>query len=106
MAVTCSDLIPMAAGGMRADEAAALVPKGGWQRLSCVGGSREPRLHDWALIGTADPGHHLLVRRSLQPGEKGQLELAYFRCTYLPLPRWREESRSASGESLGVLSVA
>jgi SRSO17 transposase len=35
---------------------------------------------DWALIGTADPGLALLVRRSPAPGEKGQLELAFFRC--------------------------
>ena len=54
------------AGGIRADEAAALVPKNGWQRLSCADGSKGPRLYDWALIGTAEsPGYHLLVRRSL-----------------------------------------
>jgi hypothetical protein len=65
----------------RADEAAGLVPEDGWQRLGCADGSKGPRLYDWALIGTAEgPGHHLLVRRSLQPGEKGTLELAYFRC--------------------------
>jgi len=60
---------------MRADDAAGLVPKDGWQRLSCADGSKGPRLYHWALIGAADPGHHLLARRSLQPGEKGQLEL-------------------------------
>jgi DDE superfamily endonuclease len=80
MATACNDNISMAAGGMRADDAAALVPKDGWQRLSCADGSKGPRLYDWALIGTAGPGHHLLVRRSLHPGEKGQLELAFFRC--------------------------
>jgi SRSO17 transposase len=81
MATACSDVIPVAAGGMRADEAAALVPRAGWQRLSCADGSKGPRLYDWALVGTAEgPGHHLLVRRSLQPGEKGAFELAYFRC--------------------------
>jgi SRSO17 transposase len=81
MAAACSDIVAMAAGGMRADEAAALVPREGWQRLSCADGSKGPRLYDWALIGTAEgPGHQLLVRRSLKPGEKGQLELAFFRC--------------------------
>jgi hypothetical protein len=80
MAVACNDVVPVAAGGMRANEAAALVPKDGWQRLSCADGSKGPRLYDWALIGTDRPGHHLLVRRSLKPGEKGQLELAFFRC--------------------------
>ena len=70
MAVACSDVIPMAAGGMRADEPAALVPKDGWQRLSCADGSKGPRLYDWALIGAAAPGHCLLVRRSLHPARK------------------------------------
>jgi hypothetical protein len=56
MATACSDIIPMAAGGMRADETAALVPKDGWQRLSCADGSKGPRLYDWALIGTAAQG--------------------------------------------------
>lgn len=81
MATACSDVLAMAVGDMRADEAAALVPKEGWQRLSCSDGSKGPRLYDWAFIGTAEgAGHHLLVRRFLQPGEKGQLELAFFRC--------------------------
>jgi SRSO17 transposase len=81
MATACSDVIPLAAGGMRADQTLSLVPRDGWQRLSCADGSKGPRLYDWALIGTAEgPGHHLLVRRSLQPGEKGTLELAFFRC--------------------------
>lgn len=72
MATACSDVTPMAADGMRADEAGALVPKAGWQRVSCAHGSKGPRLYDWALIGIAEgPGHHLLVRRSPQPGEKG-----------------------------------
>jgi hypothetical protein len=43
----------MTAGGMRADEALALVPEDGWQRLSCADGSKGPRPYDWALIGTA-----------------------------------------------------
>ena len=37
-------------------------------------------MYDWALVGAGAPGHQLLVRRSLHPGEKGQLELAFFRC--------------------------
>ena len=101
MAVACNDLIPMAAGGMRADEAAALVPKDGWQRLSCADGSKGPRLYDWALIGTADPGHHLLVRRSLQPGEKGTLELAFFRC-WSPRPVTLPELVAVAGARWGI----
>ena len=101
MAVACNDLVPMAAGGMRADDTAALVPKDGWQRLSCADGSKGPRLYDWALIGSADPGHYLLVRRSLQPGEKGQLELAFFRC-WSPRPVTLPELVAVAGARWGV----
>ena len=62
------------------NELGALVPAAGWQRLSCADGSKGPRLYDWALIATARAGHWLLARRSLHPGEKGELELAFFRC--------------------------
>ena len=92
MAVACSEMVTVPAGRFRADELAALVPASGWQRLSCADGSKGPRLYDWALIGTASPGHQLLVRRSLAPGEKGELELAYFRCFVTPpgppAPSW------------------
>ena len=102
MAVACNDVVPVAAGGMRADDAAALVPKDGWQRLSCADGSKGPRLYDWALIGTAEgPGHHLLVRRSLQPGEKGQLELAFFRC-WSPRPVTLPELAAVAGARWGI----
>ena len=80
MAVARSEMIAVPAGRFRAGELAALVPASGWQRLSCADGSKGPRLYDWALIGTAAPGHQVLVRRSLHPGEKGELELAFFRC--------------------------
>jgi SRSO17 transposase len=102
MATACSDAISMASGGVRAGEAAALVPRDGWQRLSCADGSKGPRLYDWALIGTAEgPGHHLLVRRSLQPGEKGQLELAFFRC-WSPRPVTLPELVAVAGARWGV----
>lgn len=42
MAVACSDIVPMAAGGMQADEADDLVPRDGWQRLGCADGSKGP----------------------------------------------------------------
>jgi SRSO17 transposase len=80
MAVPCSQLITTAAGKLRADQLAGRVPGEGWQVLSCGDGSKGPRLYDWALIVTAASSHHLLVRRSLVPGEKGTLELAYFLC--------------------------
>jgi SRSO17 transposase len=83
MAVPCSEMIATPAGRKRADALAALVPGGAWQRLSCADGSKGPRLYDWALVDTASADHRLLVRRSLHPGEKGQLELAFFLC-YAP----------------------
>jgi SRSO17 transposase len=83
MAVPCSEPVTVPAGQRRADELAAVVPADAWQRLSCADGSKGPRLYDWALIDTASPDHRLLVRRSLHPGEKGQLEVAFFWC-YAP----------------------
>ena len=102
MAVACSEIVPTAAGGIRADELAALVPAGSWQRLSCADGSKGPRLYDWALIATAEgPGHHLLVRRSLQPGEKGQLETAFFGC-WSPRPVTLPELAAVAGARWGI----
>jgi SRSO17 transposase len=101
MAVACNEIIPVAAGGMRADELAVLVPGDGWQRLSCADGSKGPRLYDWALIATASPQHCLLVRRSLQPGEKGQLELAFYRC-WSPRPVTLPELVAVAGARWGV----
>jgi SRSO17 transposase len=80
MAVACSEPVTAPAGRFRADGLAGMVPGAGWQRLSCADGSKGPRLYDWALIGAAAPGRHLLIRRSLAPGETGGLELAFFRC--------------------------
>jgi hypothetical protein len=85
LGVACSAMIATAAGPRRADELAALVPVAAWQRLSCADGSKGSRLYDWAFMATASPDQWLLVRRSLRPGEKGQLELAFFRC-YSPRP--------------------
>ena len=83
LAVACDATIAVPAGPRRADNLAALVPAGAWQRLSCADGSKGPRLYDWALVDTASAYHRLLVRRSLRPGEKGELELAFFLC-YAP----------------------
>jgi len=101
-ATACSDIIPLAAGGIRADEVLALIPQDSWQRLSCADGSKGPRLYDWALIATAEgPGHHLLVRRSLQPGEKGQLETAFFGC-WSPRPVTLPELAAVAGARWGI----
>ena len=88
-------------GSFRAGELAALVPAGAWERLSCADGSKGPRLYDWALIETADPGHWLLARRSLRPGEKGQLELAFFRC-WSPRPPTLPELAAMAGARWGI----
>ena len=71
LAVACNTMIPTAAGPKRADRLAALVPATAWQRLSCADGSKGPRLYDWAMVAADSGRHWLLVRRSLQPGEKG-----------------------------------
>jgi len=101
MAVACSEMITTAAGRFRADKLAALVPASGWQRLSCADGSKGPRLYDWALIGTRSPQHHLLARRSLRPNEKGELELAFFRC-WSPRPVTRAELAAVAGARWAV----
>jgi SRSO17 transposase len=101
LAVACSEMIPVAAGAKRTDELAALVPEQAWQRLSCADGSKGPRLYDWALIATARAGHWLLARRSLYPGEKGDLELAFFRC-WSPRPVTLPELAAVAGARWAV----
>jgi SRSO17 transposase len=101
MAVACSEMVTTAAGRFRADELAALVPAPGWQRLSCADGSKGPRLYDWALVGTVSPAHWLLARRSLTPGEKGELELAFFRC-WSPRPVTLAELAAGAGARWAV----
>src|SRR5260370_6106533 len=101
MAVGCREMIAAPAGRFRAGELAALVPASGWQRLSCADGSKGPRLYDWALIGSASPAHQLLARRSLAPGEKGELELAFFRC-WSPRPVTLAELAAVAGARWAV----
>jgi SRSO17 transposase len=101
MAVACSEMAAVPAGSFRADELAALVPAGAWQRLSCADGAKGPRLHDWALVDTASEGHHLLARRSLNRNAKGELELAFFRC-WSPGPVTLPELVAVAGARCGV----
>ncbi len=101
LAVACNAVIQTKAGAKRADELAGLVPDGAWQRISCADGSKGPRLYDWALIGTDRDNRHLMVRRSLQPGEKGELELAYYRC-YSPEPVTLAEFAAVAGARWGI----
>jgi SRSO17 transposase len=101
LAVACSAMIPTAAGAKRAGELAALVPAGAWEQRSCADGSKGPRLYDWALVATDSDQHWLIIRRSLQPGEKGDLELAFYRC-YSPRPVTLAELAAVAGARWGV----
>jgi SRSO17 transposase len=75
LAVPRSFTAATAAGPRRADALAGLVPAAGWQQLSCGDGAKGPRFYDWALIATASPSRHVLVRRPVTGGE-----LARFTC--------------------------
>jgi hypothetical protein len=101
LAVACNAMIETKAGAKRAGELAGLVPAGAWQRLSCADGSKGPRLYDWALVATDSADHWLLARRSLQPREKGDLELAFYRC-YSPRPVTLAELAAVAGARWGV----
>ena len=101
LAVACNAMIATKAGPRRADELAAMAPDGAWRRISCADGSKGPRLYDWALIGTDRDDRHLMVRRSLQPGEKGGLELAFYRC-YAPEPAALAEFAAVAGARWGI----
>jgi SRSO17 transposase len=79
-AVGANFAVPTGVGPIRADVLAAKrVPKRAWNRLSCGQGAKGPRVYDWALVATADPRHHLLVRRSIAD----PTDLSYF-YTYAP----------------------
>ena len=69
LAVPKSFTAATAAGKCARIELAALVPAAGWQQISCGDGAKGPRFYDWALIATASPAHHLLVRRPCVTGE-------------------------------------
>jgi SRSO17 transposase len=79
-AVGVNFAVPTGVGPIRADVLAAKkVPKRAWNRLSCGQGAKGPRVYDWALVATAGPRHHLLVRRSIAD----PTDLAYF-YAYVP----------------------
>ncbi len=93
--------VPTAAGPRRADELAATVPKGGWQRLSAGAGAKGQRYYDWAWIAlTGEHGQRwLLIRRHPRRGE-----LAFYRCYARP---WsRSASWSGSPSAAGALRKA
>ena len=87
VAVPKSQAVVGDAGKSRADVLTADAPDQAWKRRSCGDGSKGPRVYDWAAAtlpedGTEPPGwqRFLLVRRSLTPKSKGELELAYYLC--------------------------
>ncbi|MDF5754610.1 IS701 family transposase [Spongiactinospora sp. TRM90649] len=72
-------------GQIHAGTATTQAPPEAWKRRSCGNGAKGPRLYDWALATVhfeTEPGYQrqLLVRRSLTPNAKGELELAYYLC--------------------------
>nr|WP_182903033.1 IS701 family transposase [Microbispora sp. H10830] len=75
----------VAGATVRADTLVADAPPEAWKRRSCGDGAKGPRLYDWALATVhyeTEPGYQrwLLARRSLIPGAKGELEIAYYLC--------------------------
>jgi len=87
VAVAANQAVRGDAGTSRADVLAAHAPGQAWKRRSCGNGSKGPRVCDWAAAtlpagGTEPPGwaRYLLVRRSLTPNGKGELELACYLC--------------------------
>ncbi len=110
--VSANRRVPTAAGAIRVDELARMLPERAWQTRSAGTGSKGERLYSWAWIALNgeepdDPGHHhLLIRRNDTTGE-----LAYHRC-YSPRPtslsalvrvagqRWRIEESFQTSKGL------
>ena len=69
----------LAGAGARRRVAAAVVRDG----------AKGPRFYDWALIGTASPAHHLLVRRPVSRRRAGVL--------HLPRPARHRPGRAGAG---------
>ena len=107
LAVSCDHRIPASPGGkrrLRADQIAAAVPAGSWQRISAGTGAKGPRWYDWAWASVHQPGHSLLIRR----GSDGVL--AFYRCwSPAPVPlaalvrvagmRWSVEEQFQAGNA-------
>ena len=84
LAVAKDHRIRTAAGIRRAIDLAVCLPAGAWQQMSAGDGAKGPRLYDWALVETTDPGlphdgqgaNWLLVRRSIPAGDNEKAEYA------------------------------
>ncbi len=119
LAIGCDRRIRTAAGPLRADEAAAGLPRRAWRRLSAGAGAKGQRIYEWAWIDHTDREHRndehdtqqwsLLIRRHPDTGE-----LAYYRCyspDVVPLRelvrvagrRWAIEESFRAGKGLAGL---
>lgn len=114
LAIGTNRRVRTGAGDVRADTAAAALPKTGWQYLSAGDSAKGPRYYHWAWMDiAADPetgGHRwLLVRHNRTTGE-----YTYYRC-WAPHPvtlaalvsvagrRWTVEEDFQSGKGLAGL---
>jgi SRSO17 transposase len=61
------------------DQAAQLVPDTSWEERSCGKGCKGHRYYQWALLATASPHHHVLLRR--HPDRPDQVTYFY---VYVP----------------------
>lgn len=109
LAVACDHRIPGPQGAIRADEAAAALPRRTWQRLSAGAGAKGHRYYQWARLRlhTDQPGGHwLLIRRHPRTGQS-----AFYRCyasQQVSLPvlarvagrRWTIEETFQTGKEL------
>jgi SRSO17 transposase len=82
LAVACTEKVEGAGTRKRVDQIARTLAPADWQRLCAGDGSKGPRLFDWAQVAIAGAPragwkHWLVVRRSLEHGEK-PAQVAYF----------------------------
>jgi hypothetical protein len=98
MAVACGDIIPMAAGGMRADEAAGLVPKG---PDACGQRFAPPRTYAPPAFVTDETGRDLIPLTAAEARRLFNLRTrvtrpAGFRRQW---PAWRRRRQAAARKS-------
>jgi SRSO17 transposase len=84
LAIPVNFMITICAGAApcTVDQAARLVPDTSWEERSCGKGCKGHRYYQWALLATASPRHHVLLRR--HPDRPDQVTYFY---VYVP-PRY------------------
>src|SRR5260370_733168 len=91
-------------GGSRTPRPGGVAPvrrAAGRERGGRGGGWRGPGGWAGAVLGGGGPGLGVWARRSLAPGEKGKLELAFFRC-WSPRPVTLAELAAVAGARWAV----